>query len=286
MEDTYFIRFGGKYYKGTVPQTRIGVKWRSVPTYRVKPVYVLHFPRAPLKLYIDIQRQGVRNMLKAKKIKILKDGPLLVTGNIPLSEKNIVPVDRGREYRDVRVFNQTETYALCRCGKSSNAPFCDGTHQATNFNGEETASRALYKDRAEILPGKNLDLLDDSRCAMAHFCYRKSGNAWDLIENADDESLKKEAIRAASECPAGRLTAVTKDGVMLEPEYEPAIEILQDEKSGVGCGIFVKGSIPIESSDGHVYEVRNRVMLCRCGKSNNKPFCDATHVKVGFVAHK
>lgn len=215
----------------------------------------------------------------------MKNGPLLVTGNIPLSEKIIVPLARGREYRDGRALEQAETYALCRCGKSSNAPFCDGTHQKTKFNGDETASRALYKDRAEFLPGKELDLLDDNRCALAHFCYRETGNAWDLIENADDEALQKEAILAASECPAGRLTAVTKDGILIEPDYEPAIEILQDEKSGVGCGIFVKGKIPIESSDGHIYEVRNRVMLCRCGQSSNKPFCDASHVKAGFIDH-
>jgi len=42
------------------------------------------------------------------------------------------------------------------------------------------------------------------------------------------------------------------------------------------------GGIPIESSDGHIYEVRNRLVLCRCGESRNKPFCDATHISVGF----
>jgi CDGSH-type Zn-finger protein len=31
------------------------------------------------------------------------------------------------------------------------------------------------------------------------------------------------------------------------------------------------------SADGKAYEVRNRVTLCRCGSSNNKPFCDGSH---------
>ncbi|MCJ7713336.1 CDGSH iron-sulfur domain-containing protein, partial [Candidatus Bathyarchaeota archaeon] len=46
--------------------------------------------------------------------------------------------------------------------------------------------------------------------------------------------------------------------------------------------IWVKGGVIVESSDGTSYEVRNRQTLCRCGKSENKPFCDGTHIKAGF----
>ena len=44
----------------------------------------------------------------------------------------------------------------------------------------------------------------------------------------------------------------------------------------------VRGGIQIESADGFKYEVRNRVTLCRCGKSQNKPFCDGTHAQIKF----
>jgi CDGSH-type Zn-finger protein len=44
----------------------------------------------------------------------------------------------------------------------------------------------------------------------------------------------------------------------------------------------VSGGIPIQSADGFVHEKRNRVTLCRCGQSKNKPFCDGTHCEVGF----
>jgi CDGSH-type Zn-finger protein len=49
---------------------------------------------------------------------------------------------------------------------------------------------------------------------------------------------------------------------------------------------LVTGNIPVESADGEVYEVRNRVALCRCDKSSNKPFCDATHVPSNFYDRK
>ena len=78
------------------------------------------------------------------------------------------------------------------------------------------------------------------------------------------------------------MTAVEKDGTVHEPVYSPGIEILQDPEERVSCGIFVKGGIPIEAADGSLYEVRNRVVLCRCGFSGNKPFCDSRHVPEGY----
>ena len=40
--------------------------------------------------------------------------------------------------------------------------------------------------------------------------------------------------------------------------------------------------IQIESEDGTLYEVRNRVTLCRCGKSSNMPFCNGSHASIKF----
>ena len=215
---------------------------------------------------------------KEPRIRILKDGPYLVSGGVPLSEKIIVPVGGGYRYDEGRALPQRESYALCRCGKTKTPPFCDGSHTACQFDGTETACKTDYHIRAARIVGSGIDLLDDGRCAFARFCHRDSGDAWELAADSSDDFRRSEAVIAANECPAGRLTAVDKDGTVHEPDYVPAIEILQDPEEGVSAGIFVKGGIPIESADGTVYEVRNRVVLCRCGKSSNKPFCDATHI--------
>ncbi|HHT16927.1 MAG TPA: iron-binding protein [Papillibacter sp.] len=216
------------------------------------------------------------------KIKILKNGPYLVTGGVPLREKRIVVDGDIYRYEEGRPLPQSETYTLCRCGKSKNAPFCDGAHTACGFDGTERADKTPYAERAERLSGPRLDLLDDHRCAYARFCHRHGKDAWELVEQSDDAENYREAIIASDECPAGRLTAILKDGTLHEPEYEPAIEVLQDEELGLSCGLFVKGGIPIESADGTLYEVRNRVVLCRCGESANMPFCDASHVDIKF----
>ncbi len=216
------------------------------------------------------------------KIKILKDGPYVVTGNIKLSEKIITSIGKNYVYTEGRELSQAKTYTLCRCGKSKNPPFCDGAHLKCDFHGDETAAKDDFADRAEVLIGAELDMMDDHRCALARFCHRNDGTAWQLIKVSDDPRLKAEAVKAASECPAGRLVAREKDGTAIEPEYLPEIVILQDPERGVSCGIFVKGGIPLQAADGSLYERRNRMVLCRCGESQNKPFCDATHVHINY----
>jgi len=216
------------------------------------------------------------------RIRVIKNGPYLVSGGVPLSEKVIVPHGAGYVYQDGRKLPQHETYSLCRCGKTKTPPFCDGAHVASHYDGTETACKNGYHARAARIYGTGIDLLDDGRCAFARFCHRDSGDAWELAEDSKSDFHHAEAIIAANECPSGRLTAVEKDGTIHEPDYTPAIEILQDPEERVSAGIFVKGGIPIESSDGSVYETRTRIVLCRCGMSGNKPFCDSRHVSEGF----
>lgn len=225
------------------------------------------------------------NHEKKGNIKILKNGPYIVTGNVPLSEKIIVSNGKINEFKDGCDLPQAEEYTLCRCGESKNAPFCDGSHEKVGFIGAEKASRETFEDRAELFEGPNLNLLDDNRCAFARFCHREDGKVWELTENSDNPKYRNEAIIAASECPAGRLVAYDKTGKAIEPEYAPSIDILQDSEKEVSGPIFVKGNIPIESSDGYIYEIRNRVTLCRCGKSKNTPFCDATHISKKYLDH-
>jgi 3-phenylpropionate/trans-cinnamate dioxygenase ferredoxin subunit len=46
----------------------------------------------------------------------------------------------------------------------------------------------------------------------------------------------------------------------------------------------VTGPVELKDADGNSYPVENRMALCRCGASTEKPFCDGTHSKVGFQA--
>jgi len=215
------------------------------------------------------------------KIKVTKDGPYTVSGGIPLSRQTIGINDQGysTEWLEGEAYPQRETYSLCRCGRSKNKPFCDGTHVKAKFVGTETASREPYLERAKTIHGPAINLTDvQELCAAARFCDR-AGGVWRLTHQSDDSEAERIAIEEAGNCPSGRLVVWDKEGKPIEPSFETSIVVVEDPQEGMSGPIWVRGGVPVESAEGITYEVRNRVALCRCGKSSNKPFCDGSHCK-------
>jgi CDGSH-type Zn-finger protein len=223
--------------------------------------------------------------MENQKVTVTKNGPYLVSGNIPLSKTISIVGSQGEpeKWKKGKKYPEHEKYALCRCGKSQNKPYCDGTHIKIGFNGEETASKKRYKDQAEIIHGPKLDLSDAKKlCSSARFC-QLSGGTWHNVEKSDDLNARKIAIKTACNCPSGRLVALDKKTKKpFEKKFKPSIEIIEDPQIKVSGPIWLKGGIELESEDGTKYETRNRMTLCRCGKSNNKPFCDGSHINVRF----
>lgn len=43
--------------------------------------------------------------------------------------------------------------------------------------------------------------------------------------------------------------------------------------------LMIEGNFNIKGFDGNIIAAANKVYLCRCGKSNNKPYCDGSHKK-------
>jgi len=218
-------------------------------------------------------------------IVIAKNGPYMVYGKIPVCIQTIVSDKEGMswDWEAGKTFRTANEYSLCRCGKSSIMPFCDDTHERTGFDGTETDSRLPYAKRVKVFEGPTLVLSDaEDLCAFARFCD-PGGKIWSLIEQTDNPEARTLVIREAMHCPSGRL--VIHDRKMeqiIEEPLEPAIGIVEDPTMDCSGPLWVQGGILIESEDGHNYETRNRVTLCRCGASANKPFCDGNHATVKF----
>ena len=103
------------------------------------------------------------------------------------------------------------------------------------------------------------------------------------MEESDDPEARMLTIREANYCPAGRLKIWDKDkGEFIENKLTPSLVLLEDPQERCSGPLFVRGGIPIDDTEGVRYELRNRVTLCRCGASSNKPFCDGTHASIRF----
>ncbi len=99
-----------------------------------------------------------------------------------------------------------------------------------------------------------------------------------IIQKPDDKESRLTAIEEAMICPSGRLVLWDKStGKPFEKEFERSLVLVHDKQKGCEGPLWVRGGIPIESADGSMYEPRNRVTLCRCGMSENKPYCDGSH---------
>jgi CDGSH-type Zn-finger protein len=220
-----------------------------------------------------------------KTITVTKNGPYLVEGGVPLANQHIVTNSEGEslEWREGDGFPRAQKYALCRCGGSSTKPFCDGTHKRNGFDGEETASREPYANQAHRTDGPAMVLDDaESLCAFARFCDPQ-GKVWNLVQKSDEPRAANLVVHEAGHCPGGRLVARDRTtGQALEPHLESSLGLVQDTAQAISGPIWVRGGIPVVAADGHAYEVRNRVALCRCGASSNKPFCDGSHASIKF----
>jgi CDGSH-type Zn-finger protein len=217
-------------------------------------------------------------MVKNAKIKVTNNGPYFVTGGIPLSRMIIETDSYGDpcKWREVERYPQRESYVLCRCGNSLNKPYCDGSHKLQRFLGIETAGNEPYLEKVKEYFGPELNLTDKKKlCVGAAFCIRDAG-IWNLTVHSDRPCFKEIAIEEAGNCPSGRLVVWDKQGNMIEPDYDPSIVVTEYEDGSPGP-LWVRGNVDIESVDGIVCEKRNRVTLCSCGKSMNKPLCDGSH---------
>lgn len=198
-------------------------------------------------------------------------------GNVPLYRRRPVKSEHGEPltWETTERIETRSQYALCRCGQSGRKPFCDGSHAKVGFIAEESPI-GTYADRSSVLGGTGLTVSDDrSICAHAGFCDTRVTNVWKQIKETGDSTVRSQVIGMVERCPSGALT-VRFDDTVSEPLMPQAIAVTDDGP------LWVTGGVPVTASNGDQIESRNRVTLCRCGASANKPHCDGSHFQVGF----
>ena len=191
-----------------------------------------------------------------------KNGPYLVTSCQML-----------KEYADGTVYDTAGTVALCRCGGSSNKPFCDGTHNKIGFADEKAPGRV--PDKRETYVGAAVTIHDNRGiCAHAARCtegltsvFRLGTEPWIDPDGADAEAV----IAQITQCPSGALS-YSVDGVEhRDREGDPMILIAPNGPYAIFGGADLRDVTWAEGASKEHFD------LCRCGHSKNKPFCDGAH---------
>ena len=90
----------------------------------------------------------------------------------------------------------------------------------------------------------------------------------------------EEIIKIVDNCPSGALSYKRNNN--LEEDKVLTEEVPTSIQVNKGGPYLVKGKFTFINSDGKEEIKEGSIALCRCGGSNNKPFCDGTHRKIGF----
>jgi CDGSH-type Zn-finger protein len=201
-------------------------------------------------------------MGNGSKIQAAPNGPYLVHDSPALRNS------KGEE------LETKDVTALCRCGKSDNKPYCDGTHAKVGFSSKREADGS--KDAWDVYRGEAITIHDNRGvCAHAAFCteglksvFKYGEEPWIDPDGADAAAIRKQV----EACPSGALKYTVAGVVHDEFGNDPVIYVSKNGPYAVKGGIALEDSLT-EQAPSSV----DHYTLCRCGGSKNKPFCDGTH---------
>ena len=199
-------------------------------------------------------------------IKPMKDGPLVAQGIPNLQD----PVGT-----DVKP--EKPASGLCRCGQSKNKPFCNGSHSVAGFSsdsGDAKVRNTPIQYTGEV-EGKSIKVsYTPVLCGHIAECQRlhkqvfdPSQKPWIQPENGSLEGI----LSVINACPSGALR------VLVDGEGLHHMDSDEQSVSFVKNGPYVVKNIPLDAEFNGAGASEKEYILCRCGQSKNKPFCDGTH---------
>lgn len=161
--------------------------------------------------------------------------------------------------------------ALCRCGASKNKPYCDGSHKDAGF--ESRGGKPAGLDRVITYVGKDVSVnFNPLLCSHAAQCGKLAKHVFNPAEKPwvqPDKGSVEDVKAVVAACPSGALSIADTT----EPHLLPDRPQIQVEKNGPYWILDVQSPVPPQAENMS----DRKFVLCRCGLSGNKPYCDGTH---------
>jgi uncharacterized Fe-S cluster protein YjdI len=118
------------------------------------------------------------------------------------------------------------------------------------------------------------------KCIHSAICVKNLPNvflpnekSWIKIDAASTEDL----VSTIKKCPSGALSFyMNNEDEKTSESLETKVEVLEN---GL---LLVYGTVKVTHRDGREETKNKTTAFCRCGASQNKPFCDGAHVKEEF----
>ncbi|MFC9432403.1 CDGSH iron-sulfur domain-containing protein [Nocardia sp. NPDC057030] len=179
--------------------------------------------------------------------------------------------------------------ALCRCGESNRKPYCDGSHLDSGFTDEVSPDR--QPDRRDTYVGQQVTIHDNRGiCQHSGLCTDRLGTVFRAGAEpfvAPSGGRMDEIMRAVRDCPSGALS-FSMDGVEARGSVDHHDRRPQSIMATVNGPYRITGGLPLQDAAGDDLTraqgaSREHYALCRCGKSQNKPFCSGMHYYVQFT---
>ncbi|NNC42697.1 MAG: hypothetical protein HKO03_05615 [Acidimicrobiia bacterium] len=123
-------------------------------------------------------------------------------------------------------------------------------------------------------------LWDSDRCIHTGICLRSLPDVFDTSKRpwvTVGGAAADEIAETIEQCPSGALSYERLDGGPQERPADP-VEIVPRPNGPLS----IRGSMVIKDYRGEVFTETTRATLCRCGHSQNQPFCDLSHKSSGF----
>ncbi len=107
--------------------------------------------------------------------------------------------------------------------------------------------------------------------------FKPKERPWIQMENSDTETIKN----VVEKCPSGAISYAMDSESQESNNDTPSNQSLVIEVLANGP-LIAKGEFNLVDSDGTKQTMKNNTALCRCGASQNKPFCDGAHKDIDF----